>query len=103
MVSGFQVYKQKMKHVLTEQHNAVSAVKTDAVTSRSLQQKQNTELELDLRRQLRDLQMDNKEKRLQEHSSIKMLKLVRRRSSAAASSFGFRLILLFLRRTTRGS
>uniref|UniRef100_A0A3B5PSS9 Dynein regulatory complex subunit 4 n=1 Tax=Xiphophorus maculatus TaxID=8083 RepID=A0A3B5PSS9_XIPMA len=87
------VYKQKMKHVLTEQHNAVSAVKTDAVTSRSLQQKQNTELELDLRRQLRDLQMDNKEKRLQEHSSIKMLKLVRRRSSAAASSFGFCLIL----------
>ncbi|XP_032419082.1 LOW QUALITY PROTEIN: dynein regulatory complex subunit 4-like [Xiphophorus hellerii] len=74
-VSGFQVYKQKMKHVLTEQHNAVSEVKTDAVTSRSLQQKQNTDLELDLRRQLRDLQMDNKEKRLQEHSSIKMLKL----------------------------
>uniref|UniRef100_A0A3P9N9U4 Dynein regulatory complex subunit 4 n=1 Tax=Poecilia reticulata TaxID=8081 RepID=A0A3P9N9U4_POERE len=76
------VYQQKMKHVLSEQHNAVSEVKTDAVTFRSLQQKQNTELELDLRRQLRNLQMDNKEKRLQEHSSIKMLKLVRRRSSA---------------------
>ncbi|XP_014851237.1 PREDICTED: growth arrest-specific protein 8-like [Poecilia mexicana] len=69
------VYKQKMKHVLSEQHNAVSEVKTDAVTSRSLQQKQNTDLELDLRRQLRNLQMDNREKRLQEHSSIKMLKL----------------------------
>ncbi|XP_008419754.1 growth arrest-specific protein 8-like isoform X2 [Poecilia reticulata] len=69
------VYQQKMKHVLSEQHNAVSEVKTDAVTFRSLQQKQNTELELDLRRQLRNLQMDNKEKRLQEHSSIKMLKL----------------------------
>ncbi|PWA16212.1 hypothetical protein CCH79_00020109 [Gambusia affinis] len=86
------VYKQKMKHVLSEQHNAVSEVKMDAVTSRSLQQKQNTDLELDLRRQLRDLQMDNREKRLQEHSSIKMLKLVRRPSSAAASSFGFRLM-----------
>ncbi|XP_016519848.1 growth arrest-specific protein 8-like isoform X2 [Poecilia formosa] len=74
-LSDFQVYKQKMKHVLSEQHNAVSEVKTDAVTSRSLQQKQNTDLELDLRRQLRNLQMDNREKRLQEHSSIKMLKL----------------------------
>ncbi|XP_016519849.1 growth arrest-specific protein 8-like isoform X3 [Poecilia formosa] len=86
------VYKQKMKHVLSEQHNAVSEVKTDAVTSRSLQQKQNTDLELDLRRQLRNLQMDNREKRLQEHSSIKMLKLVRRQSSAPASSFGLRLM-----------
>ncbi|XP_016519847.1 growth arrest-specific protein 8-like isoform X1 [Poecilia formosa] len=91
-LSDFQVYKQKMKHVLSEQHNAVSEVKTDAVTSRSLQQKQNTDLELDLRRQLRNLQMDNREKRLQEHSSIKMLKLVRRQSSAPASSFGLRLM-----------
>ncbi|XP_054882558.1 dynein regulatory complex subunit 4-like [Poeciliopsis prolifica] len=69
------VYKQKLKHVLSEQHNAACEVKTDAVTSRSLQQKQSTDVELDLRRQLRDLQATSEQKTIQEHGAAKELQL----------------------------
>ncbi|XP_035993553.1 dynein regulatory complex subunit 4 isoform X2 [Fundulus heteroclitus] len=69
------VYKQKLKHVLSEQHNGVFEVRTGAVSSSSLVQNQNTEAELELCRDIQNLQADNREKKLQEHSSIKQLKL----------------------------
>ncbi|XP_035993566.1 dynein regulatory complex subunit 4 [Fundulus heteroclitus] len=69
------VYKQKLKHVLSEQHNGVFEVRTGAVSSSSLVQNQNTEAELELCRDIQNLQADSREKKLQEHSSIKQLKL----------------------------
>uniref|UniRef100_A0A3B5LXV1 Dynein regulatory complex subunit 4 n=1 Tax=Xiphophorus couchianus TaxID=32473 RepID=A0A3B5LXV1_9TELE len=49
------VYKQKLKHVLSEQHNAVCEMKTDAISSSSLLRDRNAGSELDLQRQLQDL------------------------------------------------
>ncbi|MED6282547.1 hypothetical protein CHARACLAT_033225 [Characodon lateralis] len=69
------VYKQKLKHVLSEQHNTAFEVRMDAVSSSSLLQNRNMESELRLRREVQDLQADRRQKRLQEHSSIKQLKL----------------------------
>ncbi|MEQ2205169.1 hypothetical protein XENOCAPTIV_027448, partial [Xenoophorus captivus] len=69
------VYKQKLKHVLSEQHNTAFEVRMDAVSSSSLLQNRNMESELRLRREVQDLQADRREKRLQEHSSMKQLKL----------------------------
>ncbi|KAM4595752.1 dynein regulatory complex subunit 4-like [Fundulus diaphanus] len=69
------VYKQKLKHVLSEQHNGVFEVRTGVVSSSSLVQNQNTEAELELCREIQNLQAESREKKLQEHSSIKQLKL----------------------------
>ncbi|MEQ2190099.1 hypothetical protein GOODEAATRI_032222, partial [Goodea atripinnis] len=63
------VYKQKLKHVLSEQHNTAFEVRMDAVSSSSLLQNQNMESELRLRREVQDLQADRREKRLQEHKT----------------------------------
>ncbi|XP_043968961.1 dynein regulatory complex subunit 4-like isoform X1 [Gambusia affinis] len=69
------VYKQKLKHVLSEQHNTVCEMKTDAVSSSSLVRDRNAGLELDLQRQLRDLQAAGEQKMLQEHGAAKELQL----------------------------
>ncbi|MED6261834.1 hypothetical protein ATANTOWER_010705 [Ataeniobius toweri] len=69
------VYKQKKKHVLSEQQNTISEEKMDAVSSYLLLQNQNTESDLKLLKEIQDLQADSREKRLQEDSSIKQLKL----------------------------
>uniref|UniRef100_A0A3B3VB61 Dynein regulatory complex subunit 4 n=1 Tax=Poecilia latipinna TaxID=48699 RepID=A0A3B3VB61_9TELE len=60
------VYKQKLKHVLSEQHNAVCEMKTDAVSSSSLLRNRNGGSELDLQRQLRDLQAAGEQKTIQD-------------------------------------
>ncbi|XP_014851266.1 PREDICTED: growth arrest-specific protein 8 [Poecilia mexicana] len=69
------VYKQKLKHVLSEQHNAVCEMKRDAVSSSSLLRNRNGGSELDLQRQLQDLQAAGEQKTIQEHGAAKELQL----------------------------
>ncbi|XP_040891362.1 dynein regulatory complex subunit 4 isoform X2 [Toxotes jaculatrix] len=69
------VYKQKLKHVLSEQHNTISELKMDGVASTSLVQNQHTQSELRLRKDVHGLQADCREKRLQNETCIKELKL----------------------------
>ncbi|XP_032419080.1 dynein regulatory complex subunit 4 isoform X1 [Xiphophorus hellerii] len=69
------VYKQKLKHVLSEQHDAVCEMKTDAISSSSLIRDRNAGSELDLQRQLRDLQAAGEQKMIQEHGAAKELQL----------------------------
>lgn len=73
----FQIYKQKLKHVLSEQHNIVSEMKMDTVSFVSMVQDQNTEMELGLRRDVQNLQMDRREMKFNKECSIAELKLVR--------------------------
>ncbi|XP_015245485.1 PREDICTED: growth arrest-specific protein 8-like [Cyprinodon variegatus] len=65
------VYKQKLKHVLSEQHNAVFEVKADAISSSLLLQNQGSKSELEVL----NLQAESREKKFEEHNSIKQLKL----------------------------
>ncbi|XP_068582653.1 dynein regulatory complex subunit 4-like [Cebidichthys violaceus] len=69
------VYKQKLKHVLSEHHGTVSGLKVDAVASTALVQNQNTQSELGLQRELHGLQADFREKKLHNENIIKELKL----------------------------
>ncbi|XP_069385694.1 dynein regulatory complex subunit 4-like isoform X2 [Paralichthys olivaceus] len=69
------VYKQKLKHVLSEQHNTVSELKMDAAASASLIQNQQVESELELRGDAHGLQADAREKTLCNKQSIEELKL----------------------------
>ncbi|XP_033945969.1 dynein regulatory complex subunit 4-like [Pseudochaenichthys georgianus] len=69
------VYKQKLKHVLSEQHNTVSGLKIDGVSSSGLIRLQNAEKELGLRRETHGLQGDFWEKKLHNENCIKELKL----------------------------
>jgi len=78
LLVAFQVYKQKLKHVLSEQHNTVSQLKMEGVSSSSLVQNQHTESELALRRDVQGLQADRREKKLHNESCVKELELVRR-------------------------
>ena len=71
------MYKQKLKHVLSEQHNTVSGLKIDGVSSSGLIRLQNAEKELGLRRETHGLQGDFGEKKLHNENCIKELKLVR--------------------------
>lgn len=73
---GVQVYKQKLKRVLSEQHNTTSGLKMDSVAASSLIQDQHTEAELGLRRQVHGLQADFREKQRHNQNCIKELKLV---------------------------
>uniref|UniRef100_A0A8D3BHR5 Dynein regulatory complex subunit 4 n=1 Tax=Scophthalmus maximus TaxID=52904 RepID=A0A8D3BHR5_SCOMX len=69
------VYKQKLKHVLSEQHQNVSELKMDAAAAASLLQRQNTESELGLRTDTQGLQADGREKRLRDDNCIEELTL----------------------------
>ncbi|XP_075319388.1 dynein regulatory complex subunit 4-like [Odontesthes bonariensis] len=69
------VYKQKLKHVLSEQHNTVSELKMDGVSSSSLVQNQHTESELALHRDVQGLQAERREKKLHNEGCVKELKL----------------------------
>uniref|UniRef100_A0A1A8V8E0 Dynein regulatory complex subunit 4 n=1 Tax=Nothobranchius furzeri TaxID=105023 RepID=A0A1A8V8E0_NOTFU len=70
----FQVYKQKLKHVLSEQQNTISEMKMDTACSALLVQNQNTDSGLELHRGLQNLQMDFQEKLIQEGISIMELR-----------------------------
>ncbi|XP_031732469.1 dynein regulatory complex subunit 4-like isoform X2 [Anarrhichthys ocellatus] len=69
------VYKQKLKHVLSEHHGTISGLKVDAVASTTLVQNQHTQSELGLQRELHGLQADFREKKLHNENIIKELKL----------------------------
>ncbi|XP_013887872.1 dynein regulatory complex subunit 4 [Austrofundulus limnaeus] len=68
------VYKQKLKQVLSEEHDTVSEMKMDALSSSSLVQNQNTESQVRLHRDVQNLQADYRDKKIQEDRSIKELK-----------------------------
>lgn len=73
---GVQVYKQKLKRVLSEHHNATSGLKMDSVAASSLTLNQHTEAELGLRREVHGLQVDFREKQRHNQNCTKELKLV---------------------------
>lgn len=70
------MYKQKLKHVLSEQHDTISGLKMDGVASTSLIQNRHTQSELGLQREMHGLQADFGEKKLHNENCIKELKLV---------------------------
>ncbi|KAM4751309.1 dynein regulatory complex subunit 4-like [Anableps anableps] len=69
------VYKQKLKHVLSEQHNAALEMKVDAATASSLLQNQNSEAEVELHREFQELQTGSRQKQIQGYNTINKLKL----------------------------
>ncbi|XP_076584695.1 dynein regulatory complex subunit 4-like [Chaetodon auriga] len=69
------VYKQKLKHVLSEHHNTTSGLKMDGVASTSLIQDEHMESELGLQREKLGLQADLREKKHHNEDCIKVLKL----------------------------
>ncbi|XP_074552347.1 dynein regulatory complex subunit 4 [Halichoeres trimaculatus] len=69
------VYKQKLKHVMSEQHNTQSELKIDDVASSSLLQHQHTESELALRGEVHSLQEDFRKKMFENAKRIKEMKL----------------------------
>ncbi|KAI3353601.1 hypothetical protein L3Q82_020119 [Scortum barcoo] len=69
------VYKQKLKHVLSEHHSTISELKMDGVASTSLVREQHTQSALGLLRARHGLQADLREKKLQNENCIKELKL----------------------------
>lgn len=71
-----QVYKQKLKHVLSEHQSTTCGLKKDAAAERSLIQNQNAEAELRLQNEMHDLQADFREKKHHDQIVISELKLV---------------------------
>ncbi|KAM6943971.1 dynein regulatory complex subunit 4-like [Lycodopsis pacificus] len=69
------VYKQKLRHVLSEHHGTISGLKVDAVASTMLVQNQHTQSELGLQRDLHDLQADFREKKFHSENNKNELKL----------------------------
>nr|XP_057932191.1 dynein regulatory complex subunit 4-like [Doryrhamphus excisus] len=69
------VYKQKLKHVLSEQHSAEVEMKMDGGASAWLTRKRHTEAELNLRTQSQNVQTDAREKQRNSNKNIQELKL----------------------------
>ncbi|KAB5575183.1 hypothetical protein PHYPO_G00217930 [Pangasianodon hypophthalmus] len=69
------VYKQKVKHLLYEQQNGITELKTEAVVATKLLEKEQADLENELRRGVRSLKVDLKEQELSNENYIKNLKL----------------------------
>ncbi|XP_078128802.1 dynein regulatory complex subunit 4-like [Sander vitreus] len=69
------VYKQKLKHVLSEHHDTISGLKMDGVASTSLIQNQHTVSELGLRREVHGLQADLRHNKVHNQNCIQDLKL----------------------------
>ncbi|XP_077575533.1 dynein regulatory complex subunit 4-like [Stigmatopora nigra] len=69
------VYKQKLKHVLSEQHTAVVEKKIESSTAAWLARRQHTDAEIRLRRHSQNVQADAREKKLNSHKCIQELKL----------------------------
>ncbi|XP_028263121.1 dynein regulatory complex subunit 4 isoform X2 [Parambassis ranga] len=69
------VYKQKLKHVLSEQHNTVTELKMNGLASTWQLQNQHTQAELAARRDLQGMQAELREKKLHQEQSIKELQL----------------------------
>lgn len=71
-----QVYKQKVKHLLYEQQNSIAELKTEGVVATNLLEKEQSDLENELRRGIRNLKLGLKEQELSSENYIKNLKLV---------------------------
>ncbi|XP_026769871.3 dynein regulatory complex subunit 4 [Pangasianodon hypophthalmus] len=69
------VYKQKVKHLLYEQQNGITELKTEAVVATKLLEKEQADLENELRRGVRSLKVDLKEQEFSNENYIKNLKL----------------------------
>ncbi|XP_076848671.1 dynein regulatory complex subunit 4 [Brachyhypopomus gauderio] len=69
------VYKQKVKHLLYEHQNNIVELKTEGVVATKLMQKEHADLETELRKGIRSLKVDNKEKELSDEHLLKTLKL----------------------------
>ncbi|KAI4875249.1 hypothetical protein NFI96_006676 [Prochilodus magdalenae] len=69
------VYKQKVKHLLYEQQNSISELKTEGVLATKLMQKEHADLEKELRKGMRTLKVDLKEQELSNENLTKSLKL----------------------------
>lgn len=69
------VYKQKLRHVLSEQHNAITEVKMDAVAASSLVKRKHMQSELSLHRNHQGLQEELTEKKFFIESRVKALQL----------------------------
>lgn len=72
----FQVYKQKVKHLLYEHQNNISELKAESVCAIKLAQDDHRSNETDLRKDKRALKVDLKEKELSHEDYIKNLKKV---------------------------
>lgn len=73
----FQVYKQKVKHLLFEHQNNISDLKADNVCALKLAQEDHREEEKKLRKDKRGLKVTLKEEELSHEDIIKNLKKVR--------------------------
>ncbi|XP_068607547.1 dynein regulatory complex subunit 4-like [Brachionichthys hirsutus] len=69
-------FKQKLQHVMCEQHGVTHGLKIDAVASASLVQDQHREAELGLQQEQHSLQATLREKKLHNHRFIQLLKLL---------------------------
>lgn len=72
-----QVYKQKLRHVLSEQQNAIIELKMDAVAATSLVNRKHAQSELTLHGNIEGLQAELTEKKFLIESRIKELQRVR--------------------------
>lgn len=76
LVFAVQVFKQKLKNVLSEHHNAMAEVKSEGVAAASLVQNRNMEVELDLRRDVLSMKANRREKEQHNHTLMRELQLV---------------------------
>ena len=72
----FQVYKQKVKHLLYEHQNNISEQKAENTIGLKLAQDENRGNELALRKDKRSLKVELKEQQLSQEDVIKDMKLV---------------------------
>jgi len=77
MFTFFQVYKQKVKHLLYEHQNNISELKAEGAVAIRLAQDDHRGEELDLRKDKRALKVSLKEQELSHEDIIKKLKRVR--------------------------
>ena len=82
-ISATQVFKQKLKNVLSEQHNAMTEMKIDGLAAVSLLQNRNTHAEFCLRMEVHGLQTDCREREQHSQNFFRELQLV-----GAASASG---------------
>lgn len=75
-----QVYKQKLKNVLSEHHVTAAARKMDIVAATSLVRNQHLEAELGLRQEVHNLRSDHRETERHNQNCMKELQLVSRAS-----------------------
>lgn len=72
----FQVYKQKVKHLLFEQQTNMAEQKAENTLKLNIAKNEMNSNELDLRKDKRDLKVSMKEQQLQHEQTIKNLQTV---------------------------